>query len=396
MAKLKVLMMGGRRCGKTSALASMFYESINGAVNNYLTIADKTILETKDGERQDSLNSKTLELTQKLEKGSTATFLVDAGITRNFWNYTLRVSIPGTSQSLDIEFRDSNGEFFIQGTTKAQETEEYIKECDVFVVIVDTPYLMGPVDGHCTEAINSYTNVVNDIQGFLSGIDDKDGKDAKMVLFVPIKCEFWVKQGRINEVVQRVKDVYDVTIKNLSAHAKMEIGIIPVQTAGNIEFVELKEPYVVQTPKGKFRCCKTSDTMIRLEDGKNRPIDPNNQPVEDSEAIFLNEPLVRPYAWYRISVDPIQHSLLTEFTPHNCDQLTLHILRFVLKKSRDIEAMNSRNSRFAAFFRSIWNRISAIFGNVNRDKIEEILLKMTRDEVLKDSGDGIEYIKRCY
>ena len=396
MTKLKVLMMGGRRCGKTSALASMFYESINGAVNNYLTIADKTILEIKDGERQDSLNSKTLELTQKLEKGSTATFLVDAGKTRNFWNYTLRVSIPGTSQSLDIEFRDSNGEFFIQGTTHAQETEEYIKECDVFVVIVDTPYLMGPVDGHCTEAINSYTNVVNDIQGFLSGIDDKEGKDAKMVLFVPIKCEFWAKQGRINEVVQRVKDVYDVTIKNLSAHTKMEIGIIPVQTAGNIEFVELKEPYVVQTPKGKIRCCKTSDTMIRFEDGKNRPIDPNNQPVEDSEAIFLNEPLVRPYAWYHISVDPIQHSLLTEFAPHNCDQLTLHILRFVLNKSRDIEAMNSKSSKFAAFIKSIWNRISAIFGNVNRDKIEEILLKMTRDEVLKDSGVGIEYIKRCY
>ena len=396
MTKLKVLMMGGRRCGKTSALASMFYESINGAVNNYLTIADKTILEMKDGERQDSLNGKMLELTHRLEKGSTATFLVDAGKTRNFWDYTLRVSIPGTSQSLDIEFRDSNGEFFIQGNTFAQKTEEYIKECDVFVVIVDTPYLMGPVDGYCTEAVNSYTNVVNDIQGFLSGMDDKDGKDAKMVLFVPIKCEFWAKQGRINEVVERVKEVYKTTITQLCSYEKMELGIIPVQTAGNIEFVELKEPYVVQTPMGKKRCCKTSETMIRLEDGQNRRVDPGNPPVEDAEAVFPNEPIVRPYAWYRISVDPAQHTLCTEFAPLNCDQLALHILRFVLKKSRDIEAMNSKSSKFAAFFKSVWNRLAAIFGNVNRDKIEEIILKMTRDEVLKDSGDGIEYFKRCY
>lgn len=396
MTKLKVLMMGGRRCGKTSALASMFHESINGAVNNYLTIADKTILATKGGEKQDSLNSKTLELTQQLETGSTATFLVDKGPTHEFWDYTLRVMLPGTSQSLDIEFRDAPGEYFIQGTEESKKTDEYVGECDVFVVIVDTPYLMGPVEGQCTESINLLTNAVNDIQSFLTGIDDKEGKDAKMVLFVPIKCEFWAKQGRINEVVQRVKDVYGVTIKNLSAYAKMEIGIIPVQTAGNIEFVELKEPYVVQTPKGIVRCCKTSNTMIRLEDGKNRPIDPNNLPVEDAKAAFPNASFARPYTWYRISVDPIQHSLVTEFAPHNCDQLTLHILRFVLKKSRDIEAMNSKSSAFATFFKNIWSRISAIFGNVNRDRIEEILLKMTRDEVLKDSGDGIEYIKRCY
>ena len=396
MAKLKVLMMGGPRCGKTSALASMFHESIHGAVKNYLTIADKTVLDEKDGEKQDSLNSKSLELSHKLETAGTATFLVDAGPTRQYWNYTLRVSVPGTKQSMDIEFRDSNGEFFIQGTRFAQETEAYIDECDIYVVVVDTPYLMGPVDNQCTEAVNQQVNIVNDIQGFLSGIDDSEGKDAKLVLFVPIKCEYWAKNNRISEVVERVKSAYSTTITNLQQKSKVEIGIIPIQTAGNIEFVELKDPYFVRTPQGDTKCCITSKTMMRLADGTNKRIDPANPPVEDSTSITQGQPLLRPSSWYRISTDKTSNKLMSEFRPYNCDQLTLHLLRFVLRKSRDVEAMSAKENKFTAFFKKIWTRIQSVFGNVDRDKVEKIIRKMTEDKVLKDTGDGIEYIKHCY
>lgn len=52
MANLKVLMMGGRRCGKTSALASLFDQMIHGKTNEFLTVCDKTILEEKNGENR--------------------------------------------------------------------------------------------------------------------------------------------------------------------------------------------------------------------------------------------------------------------------------------------------------------------------------------------------------
>ena len=55
---LKVLMMGGRRCGKTSVLASMFERMSNGVANTYITVTDGTTLKVKDGERQDSLSGK--------------------------------------------------------------------------------------------------------------------------------------------------------------------------------------------------------------------------------------------------------------------------------------------------------------------------------------------------
>lgn len=58
---------------------------------------------------------------------------------------------------------------------------------------MDTPYLMGSIEETtkdiCPDSINLGTNRVKEIQNFLTNIDNKDGKDAKMVIFVPLKCE---------------------------------------------------------------------------------------------------------------------------------------------------------------------------------------------------------------
>ena len=98
-------------------------------------------------------------------------------------------------------FRDSGGEFFECGTQLSQKTESYVEECDVFVVAIDTPYLMGATEDGlmdmCTEGINLGVNRIADIKGFLTHIRDNGGKDAKMVIFVPIKCEKWVNEGRV-------------------------------------------------------------------------------------------------------------------------------------------------------------------------------------------------------
>ena len=77
MANLKVLMMGGRRCGKTSALASLFDQMIHGKTNEFLTVCDKTVLEEKDGEKQDSLTGKRLELEHFISKGKNNTFIAN-------------------------------------------------------------------------------------------------------------------------------------------------------------------------------------------------------------------------------------------------------------------------------------------------------------------------------
>lgn len=392
MAALKVLMMGGRRCGKTSALASLFDQMINGSVNEYFTVADRTTLETKGFETQDSLGDKTLELKNMLEtnKGNSNIFLVDKGPTNNFWLYKLHLQIPGTNREMDIEFRDSAGEFFESSGIHAAETSEYINECDVFVIVIDTPYLMGSIEETtrdvCPESINLGVNRVMDIQNFLTHINDNEGKDAKMVVFVPLKCEKWVKEHRINEVTQRIKLVYGNCIKNLKAYSKMNITIIPMETSGNILFSELRKAYLYNDIEGPVRCCKIDDDIIRLENGENEPLMAGEIVLPDPEAVIAGTTLLRPYSWFHINPED------GSFAPRNCEQLPLHIIRFMLAKLYDAETQKS--GHWYDWFTEIIRKLKIIFGSMNPKELQEKIGQMQRKGIIKDSGCGIEIIKK--
>ena len=395
---LRVIMMGGRRCGKTSALASLFEEMKNGPVKDYFTVSDRTVLETKGFEVQDSLNDKTLELQNMLEtnKNNSNIFLVDKNPTSNFWLYKLHLQIPGTHREMDIEFRDSAGEFFEASGMHARETEEYIKGSDVFVIVVDTPYLMGSADEStkdlCPDSINLGTNRVQDIQNFLTHIDDKDGQDAKMVVFVPLKCEKWAKEPNgLNKVSARIKEVYGTHIKNLSAYEKMNICVIPMLTSGNILFSEFRKAYLYNSFEGTIRCCKIDDETIRKEDGENDLPMPGETVVEDAESVISGTNLARPYAWYQINPND------SSFSPKNCDQLPLHIIRFMLMKLMDAEAKVKHGGLLGwiyDFLRDMIDRIRGIFGTMNTDELKQIIGKMQRSGIIKDTGDGIEILKR--
>ena len=395
---LKVIMMGGRRCGKTSALASLFEQMVNGPVKDYFTVSDRTVLETKGFEIQDSLNDKTLELLNMLEsnKDNSNIFLVDKNPTSNYWLYKLHLKIPGTKREMDIEFRDSAGEFFEASGIHAQETEKYIKNSDIFVIVVDTPYLMGSIDEStkdiCPESIDLGTNRVPDIQNFLTHIDDKEGQDAKMVVFVPLKCEKWAKEPNgLNKVTARIKEVYGTHIKNLSAYEKMNICVIPMQTTGNILFSEFRKAYIYNSMEGVVRCCKIDDETIRKENGENDIPMPGETVVEDNGAVIAGTNLIRPYAWFQINPKD------SSFAPKNCDQLPLHIIRFMLMKLMDAEAKVKHGGLFGwvyDFLRDMIDRIRGIFGTMNTEELKQIIGKMQRSGLIKDTGDGIEIIKR--
>lgn len=381
MANLKVLMMGGRRCGKTSALASLFDQMIHGKTNEYLTVCDKTVLETKGGERQDSLSNKRLELEDFITKGKNSTFLVDKGPTPNFWNYVLQLQIPGTDRRMEIEFRDSAGEFFDAGGSHHEQTTEFVKECDVFVVVIDTPYLMA---GSKVEA--EAANVIDSIHTFLMQIDNQNGRKAKQVIFVPIKCEKWVKEGKIEEVVKVVEDKYSATIKDLKASSKTEISILPIETAGDIIFSELRNPYLLfnTLTNSKKRCSKISDRMVVLADGRNHKVINDYEILnEDPDGVFhigeQKTEIIRPSAWFQLRNNP-----KAEYSPHNCEQLPLHIIRFMFNKKK--------SEAWGGF---IGNLIS-FFGGMSANDMQIALDGLSQANLIKDSGEGIKILKKCF
>lgn len=368
---LKVLMVGGRRCGKTSALAVMFDQLIKGKANEFFTVADTTVIETKGPETQDTLTSKTTGIKLFLEKPTTNTFLVDSKPTLFDWKYTCKLTLPGTTKRLEIEFTDVPGEWFRSGT-KDDEINQYVAANDVFVVMVDTPYLMEE-----SEAMCDAVNCISDIHNALTNINDEDGKKAKMVVFVPIKCEKWVKEGRIKEVVDKLKSAYRVPIKALSAYKKMTICILPIETAGNILFREFKDAYLLNGDLEKDRCCQLSEKLVRMADGKTRPLRTNDQLNPDLNAMMGTLGIMRPYAWYYAN----NKSATPGYAPRNCDQLALHILKFYVQKFQNENA---------------WPNWMGWTGFITKEEMLKKMAEINAANIIKNDVDGIEYLKKAF
>lgn len=373
MGDLKVLMMGGRRCGKTAALASLFYQATQGPIRKVFKTTDQTPPQIKDDEVLETLANKCRELTHAIDNYGNGVFLVDHAPSYHYWDYLLRMQIPGTDRKMEIQFRDCAGEIFESNINN--DIVEYIKGCDVFIVVVDTPFLMkGGTDNECANR-----NI--EIDAFLTHI--APGK-AKQVLFVPVKCEKWVKENRVDEVSDAVEQLYHNTIADLLATPNVEVSIVPIETAGDIIFQEFREPFLLhykdENNKEKNIKCSTvkgDDSVVLLEDGKPHRIKEGEYVIEDPQAVFTGTGIVRQATWFRLTHNPI-----ARYTPHNCEQLVIHILRFMF---------NKRRCEFG-----FWDFLRAFLGGITMGDIENALQKLESLNLIKNKGEGIRILKSCF
>ena len=192
MSGLKVLMMGGQRVGKSSALAAIMDAFLSGAEKDIITANDTTTLAKVDGEKQASISSKLQEVKAMLRENVGRTILVNSGKTNKKWDYHLELTLVGTNDSMNITFTDVNGEFFEGGNVHQDEIIKLVQSYDVFVVAIDTPFMMESRNEESElidSVINKEYNCTLSIHTFLTQINDSDGNDAKLVIFTPIKCE---------------------------------------------------------------------------------------------------------------------------------------------------------------------------------------------------------------
>ena len=379
---IKVFMIGGRRCGKTSALSVMFDQFVNGRASSFFTINDQTQLElgklspiSNKLEDQDPLLPKKYELMHFLVRPTSSTFLVDSGPTYCMWTYTLRLAIPGHPRKrTTIDFFDCPGEYF-QDPKYTQDVQQQMRESDVFVIVVDTPYLM---EG--SQVVGRAVNCVDSVQNFVSSIDNdnNNGVKAKMVMFVPIKCEKWVKEGRINEVVDKIKTEYAVPIQTVMAYRRMNVCILPIETAGNIIFSELREPFVItrQGQNEKVKCCKLTDTLVRLKDGSPRTKIESDSINTDPDAVIEGLGIIRPHSWFHINPNADPNNL---YAPYNCEQLPLHILSFMTRK------MAEEGDGWL---------YTLIFGGISKGEMERKMEEIEAAGLIKNNTEGIEYLKK--
>lgn len=370
MADIKVLMMGGRRTGKSSILASMIYQlsKNTGLTQRYIRMIPTD--ENKTAEAQDAKLGKLISETEHQLTGSH--YLVDFSADDSFNSYIYKDRIPKPNssstyaRSIDIEFVDCPGEVFDNGAdeAKVEALKMHIATSKVFMIVIDTPYLMDPESDH---GEFNKVNKIERIKFFLQENNHFESEyDYKKVFFVPVKCEAW--KDRLDEVVAKLsRDEYCGNLMELfNGDTRWSCSVLPVLTAGSLKFCEFTKPQMLKSTQEP--CFRPGNTpFVRLGDGRQAMIPPGDLVIDNGTYLVH----FKFYSWFTNTGEG--------FKPVNCDQIGLHLWRFIVFKVKTDKEQDG------------W--LGNLFDGLPKIKqLKEMLDNMKKDNILKDEGMGIKHM----
>lgn len=403
--EIQVLMMGARRAGKTSMLSGLYSIINSDALKAYLTIRDVT----PDRNATTSLTDMRTTIEEVVKRNAGKTVLMPSKRTDTFIDYIFEISIPGSDGTVKIKFTDANGEFYANGDPHADEVRKKIKQYDIIVIAIDTPYLMEMYNHEntlCSFTIGQAYNQTETVHKLLSDIDDNEGKNAKLVFFVPIKCEYWVNRGNINDVTAKVEEVYATPIKALGAYKNIEVVILPVQTIGGVEFEKHRKAMVLSNSNiNGLRCSPWNENDLILENGIIYEPQYSDLVQNDPNAKLEGFNLIRPNSWFKVTGD--------RYEPRNCDQFAYYILQFALSKSLELKRQAQGENRrkrwwhiplaIALFATGMgwvaagvlaYHYISKRLGDIDVDKLQEAISAIKTNGIWKTSEEGIKILNK--
>lgn len=228
---INVMMLGGRRCGKTSVLASIEeqFDKVFGRTNLTIKALDDDTLITLENKKSEANK---LYRTYKLNEP----FVVDNNPSDQINEYELSVELKSRKNGrIYMKFYDYPGEW-LKDKSHSSELNAIMKKCNVFIIAIDTPGLMeddAPED----------TNYSSHIGSFLKNSDQFKEKKSSMILFVPLKCEYYIRNNKMNEVCEKVRMKYEKIINHVYNDfiKNTEMSIIPIQTLGNVQFARYED-----------------------------------------------------------------------------------------------------------------------------------------------------------
>lgn len=386
----KILMMGGRRAGKSTILSSILSQLRKNTPGTICTIIDKTdytqTIKTNEGAKPlPTLDIKQLELKSYIAKRQQNTeFVVDMTATNGAASYILEVSANNTA--IDLEFVDVPGEWMRANVDEHKKLVEIVEATDVFVIAIDTPFLMN-----ADEDVNSVYNRVNEITQAMTKLKIQSPADLKQIILCPVKCEKWVKNGDFNQVVEKVKLAYRNLINRWVTCPEVTIQIMPIQTVGGLvcsRLLPAKLFYKDDNDRVPESC--SEDPLTGLIINRNGKIlrQTDNSFVED-DPIWTIDYMDIPLSWYRLSGEG--------FNPKFCEQPGFHILKFLVEKEDNvlkvqaIEQQNTIKNRpwFINWLTKIFNPTFGKYLPVWQKVIEEL----SRGNYIKTEGDGFCYVR---
>ncbi len=250
--RIHVMMVGGRRCGKTSVLAAM-KKCFTGALKD-----SSLVLNADDFEADEALSKKWQEMLRYFQKKeSERTFSPNHQATPDIAHIPLHVGLKNKNSSICVDFVDVPGEWFTQKDFAGQLQQEMDKS-RIVLIAIDTPHLME-AGGLYNEPLNRCSRVTSMLKTVkFASLEKGPG----MVLFVPLKCERYYNEGRMEEVSEAVQKAYAELIQYLQQPglagmtAPVSIAVTPILTLGGAEFSRFERDEageIAEDPDGRPR-----------------------------------------------------------------------------------------------------------------------------------------------
>jgi len=238
--EINVMMVGGRRCGKTSVLAAM--QSCTEQLFESTPFTFGPVLDPDNPAAMDAL-VKQMDQMRRYFKGrmQDPDFAPDLKPSGGLFPYPFYVRLKDKKSRININFIDYKGEW-INRSENLAVLKPNMEKSRILIIAIDTPHLV--------EAKGIYNEDVNCCRRVTEMVKDTGFADAEkgpgMVLFVPLKCERYYNRGEMDEVTVRVQKEYRALIHHLQQPgsdgkvSQITIAITPILTLGGAEFSYFK------------------------------------------------------------------------------------------------------------------------------------------------------------
>ena len=177
------VMMGGKRCGKTTVLASMCAE-----INKALAGTSMSLDSDNEQTRVDLEKAK-ISIRQKVRASKTplTRVEVDENPTSALKTYSFHLQNRQRREDSLPAIHDIPGEWLTDSHQK--EVKALVKDCQVIIIAIDTPYLFSKMTSKGYGIYHEEYNKPLEIANFFKNSLSVDQIEDRMILFVPIKCE---------------------------------------------------------------------------------------------------------------------------------------------------------------------------------------------------------------
>lgn len=244
---INILMLGGKRCGKTTVLSSM-YGQINKALagtNMRLEVVDQTATDLNRARK--AIEEKMADFKNPLTRVE-----VDDNPTSAMKTYNFKLFMG--NKAFPFKIHDIPGEWLTDNHQR--EVQSLIKESQVIIIAIDTPYLFAKMTSKGYGIYHEEYNKPAEIANFFKNSLSKEYIQDRMILFVPIKCERYYhltncpklnvyQRNYMQELVDAIGCGYQDLLGYLRSEAALRnnttLAITPILSAGGIDFVRFRK-----------------------------------------------------------------------------------------------------------------------------------------------------------